>query len=116
MSEMARGKPKPTGEDCVGVIYGIDLKGDLICVSVYGKGNALRLSGPRGSHPIPLSNVWRGMDGWKDEAATIWNIGDLIGFSPLVVETEYVRGRIDALGEKAAGIKASLEPKPKRRT
>ena len=89
------------------MIYGINLRGELIRVSAYQKGSDVRLSGPHGSHSVHSSNSGN-IDGWKREAELAWNMNDAIDIPVRSLDTDYAKSEVEALRAKAAEIKASL--------
>jgi hypothetical protein len=64
-------------EQLICCLYGINPKHEIARIGVYVKDGDVRLSGPNGSHPVDVSNT-RTVDGWKREAALVWNLSDLM--------------------------------------
>src|SRR5262249_19216898 len=67
---------KQNVEQLICCLYGINPKHEIARIGVYVKDGDVRLSGPNGSHSIDASNS-RTIDGWKREAAVVWNLSNL---------------------------------------
>jgi hypothetical protein len=89
-------------------IYGLTKNGDVASISVYQKGNSVRLSGSGMAH-TPHVLAAGSKDGWVQEARLVWNLTDAYDEHPLFENTERSNERYAALKAKGDEIKRSAE-------
>jgi len=63
-------------ENLLGYICGIDKTYEVMVIGIFIKNNSVQLLGPDGSHQVHSSNNID-MDGYKREAAIVWNLIDM---------------------------------------
>jgi hypothetical protein len=89
-------------------LYGINRKFEVVSIVVYVKGKSVRLSGPHGSHHVHPSNE-RGYDGWKREAALVWNLTDIEAVPRVLLNSDSDKTKFEALKQKADHRKREAE-------
>jgi hypothetical protein len=73
-------------------------------IAVYVKGKSVRLSGPHGSHNVHASNE-QTLDGWKREAALVWNLTDIEDVPRMLLNTETDKHILETLKRKTESRK-----------
>jgi hypothetical protein len=91
----------------VAVIFGLRENGDMARVTAYQLKDAVRLSGPNGSHVVHASNV-KSIDGWRREAALVWNLTHVYDVMPGYENGEHER-------ELYAELKAKSDERKRQR-
>jgi hypothetical protein len=100
-----------THEELMAAIYGISRRGDVMHISVYAQGKAVRLLGPRLTVSVSTPNR-ANIDGWKREAALVWDLTHLMGIPRILFHSDTEKSKLDSFREEAASIKAELEGSP----
>ncbi len=95
-------------EELLGYICGINKKYDVMVIGIFVKNSSVQLLGPNGSHMVHSSNNID-MNGFKREAAIVWDLTDMFDVPRDKINSEEVVGRIAQLKQKAAGRKAAAE-------
>ena len=110
--EHSSGAPqKIVHEELMAAIYGITKRGDVAHISVYAKGKAVRLLGPRRTVSVSMPNR-ANIDGWKREAALVWDLTHLIDIPRILFQSDTEKSKLDSFREEATRIKAELESLP----
>jgi hypothetical protein len=110
-------KRKSQTEELKAVIYGMRRSdGEIARISAYKKGKSVRLSGPHDSKIVNPSNEGS-IEGWRREAALVWNLSDVYDEHPLYENAERAKQRLDELKAKGEQRKRELaEAKNKKRS
>ncbi len=81
--------------------------GDIARISAYQLKDGVRLSGPNGSHIVHASND-RTIEGWRREAALVWNLTNVYDVLPIFENDEHGRQQYEELKAKSAERKHQL--------
>jgi len=87
-------------EELVCYIYGIDKNHEVKSIVVYKTEKSVRLLGPHGSHHVHSSNLGS-LEGWKREAALVWNITDIVDVPRLAINSDSDKTTYERLKQKA---------------
>lgn len=103
----ARRITRPTNQ-CVAVIFGLKQDtGDIVRISAYERKDGVRLLGPHGSHSVHSSNLGS-IDGWRREAALVWDLTEVYDVLPQYQHGEHERQLYAELQAKSAERKRQL--------
>jgi hypothetical protein len=97
-------------ENLLGYICGIDQDYEVMVVGVFIKNNSVQLLGPDGSHQVHSSNNFD-MDGYKREAAIVWDLTDMFEIARDRINSPEVAEKTVLLKRKAAEMKTAAEKK-----
>jgi hypothetical protein len=92
-------------------LYGIDRKFEVMIIAVYVRGKAVRLSGRHGTHLVHPSNE-KSLEGWKREAALMWNLTDIVDVPRVLLNSEIDKRKLKELKETADQRKQEMEGIP----
>jgi len=101
-------------ENLLGYICGIDKTYEVMVIGIFIKNNSVQLLGPDGSHQVHSSNNID-MDGYKREAAIVWNLIDMFEIARDRINSAEVAEKTARLKQRAAELKAAAEEKAARR-